>query len=339
MSKREPGADLLRCVALLFVVIFHSFLNNGYYFEPQTGAAMWLAGSLRWLSVSCIGLFLMLTGYLKSGKTDIRSCYRGLLPVLLGYLLAAVITIPIRHFVFGDVQPFSVWVTRLFSFRAIYYGWYVGMYLGLILLSPFVNMLLESLRETKYLLALALVMLTLTAFPGATPLQLFPDDWRSIYPLTYYILGAAVRRLQPGIRSWLGISAALAAAMLLGAATVLSTDKTLSEAFTWQFADLWIVLITFLLFTTLYRVEVRPALGRLLAFGAGGCYGGYLLSHLLDAWCYRLVPAWNTPERYPMVFLFVTFPIFLLSLLGGSLLGKLTGRLLPYGKEESQWPH
>ena len=47
MPKREPGLDLLRCIAFLFVVTFHSFLNNGYYSEPQTGVAMWLAGSFR----------------------------------------------------------------------------------------------------------------------------------------------------------------------------------------------------------------------------------------------------------------------------------------------------
>lgn len=145
MPKREPGLDLLRCIALLFVVTFHSFLNNGYYYEPQTGIAMWLAGSFRWLSVSCIGLFLMLTGYLKSGKTDVKDCYRGIMPVILGYLIAAVISIPIRHFAFGDVQNLSTWLTRLFGFSAVYYGWYVEMYIGLVLLIPFINMVIDHI--------------------------------------------------------------------------------------------------------------------------------------------------------------------------------------------------
>lgn len=43
MEKRESGLDLLRVIALLFVVTFHSLLNNGYYFEAQTGIAMLLA--------------------------------------------------------------------------------------------------------------------------------------------------------------------------------------------------------------------------------------------------------------------------------------------------------
>ena len=47
MPKREPALDLLRCTAFIFVVTFHSFLNNGYYFAPQVGISMWLAGSFR----------------------------------------------------------------------------------------------------------------------------------------------------------------------------------------------------------------------------------------------------------------------------------------------------
>lgn len=336
MSKREPGLDLLRCIAFLFVVTFHSFLYNGYYFAPQVGIAMWLAGSFRWLSVSCIGLFLMLTGYLKSGKTDLGACCRGLVPVLLGYLIAAVISIPIRHFVFGDVQSLSAWCTRLFSFSAVSYGWYVEMYIGLVLMMPFVNMALERLQTTKALLGLGIVMLVLTAVPGATPWVVFPDHWRSIYPLTYYILGAIVRRLQPKLRPWLGIAGAMTMSAILGAATALSTNGSLSEALIWEFPDLWIVFIVVCLFVALYRVQISPAVSRILAFGAGGCYGGYLLSHLLDAWCYKLVPRWRNPEHYWLIFLCITVPIFIISLLLGVLLERVSKRPCAHQKGASK---
>lgn len=323
MSKREPGLDLLRCIAFLFVVTFHSFLNNGYCYEPQVGVMMWLAGSFRWLSVSCIGIFLMLTGYLKSDRTDVKACYRRLVPVLLGYLIAAAISIPIRHFAFGDVQTFSTWLNRLFSFSAVYYGWYVEMYIGLVLLMPFVNLALERLQDTKALLGFAAVMLMITALPGATPRVVFPDYWCSIYPLTYYILGAIVCRLQPKISPWIGIAGAILMSAILGAATVLSTDDKLSEALTWEFPDLWIVFIVVCLFIALYRVKIPSALSRILAFGAGGCYGGYLLSHLFDAWCYKLIPGWRNPEHYALIFFCITVPIFLVSILWGTLIERV----------------
>lgn len=336
LGKRESGLDVLRVVALLFVVTFHSYLNNGYYYETQTGAFMLLAGSFRWLSTCCVGLFLMLTGYLKSERTGIKECYRALAPALLGYLLATVISIPVRHFVFGDQQSLGVWFKRLFGFSAVYYGWYVGMFIGLTLLSPFLNLLLQQLREPKKLLLFAAVLLFLTALPGATPLPVAPDFWRRMYPLTYYVLGAVLRRLQPKVRPWLALLAALLLAVVLGLATLLSTDGKLSEAFTQEFADLWITAVTVCVFLGLYRLRLPVAAQKVFRFAAGGCYGGYLLSHLLDAWCYRCFPQWQTPQNYPKLFLTVTVPIFLISLLAGKLLQWIVSALLHIGRRDAR---
>lgn len=322
MSERQSGLDILRCLALLFVVTFHSFLNNGYYYEPQNGYAMWLAGSFRWLSVSCIGLFLLLTGYLKSNQTEIGRCWRGLLPVLAGYLLAAVISIPVRHFLLGDRQPLGVWITRLFGFQGVYYGWYVEMYVGLVLLTPFLNRLLERL-DTKGLLLFAGGLLVLTALPGATSLVILPDYWRGYYPVTYYVLGAVIRRMQPKIHPAASLCGAAAMALLLGVVTVLSTDGQLSEAAVWEFPDIWITVISVLLFLSFYRWKLSAWAAKLAAWGAGGCYGGYLLSHLLDAWCYHLAPQWKNPQGYGKLFFLITVPIFLVSVAAGRLLEKI----------------
>lgn len=81
-KERVYGLDLIRCLAFLFVVTFHSFLNNGHSYVEQIGATVWIADTFRFLSISCIGLYLMLSGYLKCENTDIKSCYRGIVSVL-----------------------------------------------------------------------------------------------------------------------------------------------------------------------------------------------------------------------------------------------------------------
>lgn len=328
MTKRSPGLDLIRCLAFLFVVLFHFYLNNGYYVMPQKGVIMWLTGGLRWGIVSCIGLFLMLTGYLQSEKTSPRACWRSLPPVLLGYLLAALISIPVRHFLLGDARSMTTWIRRIFEFTGAYYGWYVEMYIGLILLCPFLNMILRQLKSTRSLLGFTAVLLILTALPGTVPYPLFPDYWRSFYPVTYYVLGAVVRRLQPKLSPWLGIAAAGAVALLMGTLTVLSTDGPLNDAVGWEFSELPIATVAVCLFVALYRVRLPQKLARILAIASGGVFGGYLLSHLLDSWCYKLLPQWWTPARYPLLFLCVTVPIFLISLLAGIGLDRLTKLIL-----------
>jgi len=137
---------------------------------------------------------------------------------------------------------------------------------------------------------------------------------------------AAIRRLRPAVPGWMGIAGALAVSLCMGVATVLSTDGSLSQAATWEFADLWVVFISLGLFLGLYRLRLPPLAAKIAAIGAGGCYGGYLLSHLLDGWAYRLLRQFHTPEGYPVVFVGVSLPIFLLSVTGGWLLERVTGR-------------
>lgn len=325
--ERTPGLDLLRCLAMLFVVLFHAFINNNYYIRPQTGFSMWLAGSFRWITVSCIGLFIMLSGYLQSEKTNIRACHRSLISVLIAYLVASAISIPIVHFVLGQPRTFTEWVKALLRFGGVYYGWYVIMHICLMLLAPFINVMIKKLSN-KGLILLSASLLVLTALPGSIRWPLFSAYWRGLYPLSYYVLGALIRRLQPKIPVWVGIGCAIAMAFILGTITILSTDRGFTKTHQWEFQDLWIVFIAVCLFVSLYRIHIPQGLQKILRFGAGGCFGACLISHLFDSWCYQLLPALNTPSRYFLQLLCVSVPIYIVSLLLGRLLQKFIELLM-----------
>lgn len=325
MKEREPGIDLLRCVGLLFVVSVHFFLYNGFYYEKQVGVSMWLADSFRWLFFGCNGLYMVLTGYLKSAQPMNRRYYRSLLPVIAGYVAAAAISIPIRHFVMGDKQTLAQWINRFMNFGGCYYGWYVEMYIGLLLISPVINLALAQCKGPKELLWLAGTMVFLTALPSMTDLVLAPDYWVFMYPLTYYVIGGVIRRLRPRIHPGLGIGLALLTAMGLGLATVLSTDGQYSDGYSQGYGGFWITVIVTSVFLGLYRLRPGKQLTGVLRWAAGGCFEGYLLSHLLDGWVYLAIPAWRTPEKYPVAYLCLTIPIFLASLLMGKLLHTVVG--------------
>ena len=332
MSKREPGLDLLRCFATFLVVMAHAFTTNGYTLRAQVGAAMWIAGSFQLMGRCSVGIFLMLSGYLQSRKTDWRSCYRTLPSVLVGYLLVAFISIPIRHFVFGDVQSLSTWMQRLFGYTGAYYGWYVEMYVGLTLLTPFINLSLKQL-STKGLLGFSAVLLFLSALPGLTPWVVVPSFWKFLYPVSFYVLGAIFRRVQPKIHPLMGFAAAFTSAFLMGAVTVLSTDGTFSDAMTWSFGDLGMVIVSVGLFVGMYRLKLPNGLGKFFAFAATGSYGAYLLSHLLDAQFYKFVMPWRREGRFLLIFLCVTVPIYIASMGMGIGLDRVTGLLLKLGEK------
>lgn len=327
MSKREPGLDFLRCFATLLVVSAHGFLSNGYTVRAQIGAGMWLAGSFQLLGRCSVGVFLMLTGYLQSQKTDWKSCYRRLPSILLGYLLVSMISIPIRHFVFGDVQSLSTWLQRLFGYSGAYYGWYVEMYVGLTLLTPFLNLGLKHMSN-RQLFGFSAVLLFLSSLPGLTPWVVVPDFYMYLYPVSFYVLGAIFRRVQPKIRPLFAISASLVSVLLMGAGTVLSTDGPFSQAITWSFGDLGMVIGAVGLFLGMYRIKMPDSLSRFFAFASTGSYGAYLLSHLLDAQFYRFVMPWRREGRFLLIFLCVTVPIYLASMVMGIGLDRFTRLLL-----------
>ena len=326
MKNRESGIDLLRCIGLLFVVGVHSFLNNGFYSEPQTGVLMWGANSFRWLFFCCNGIFMMLTGYLKSTKPWDRKYYRSLVPILISYLLTCVLSFPIRHFLLGEKLTMLQWLDKMVTFAN--YGWYVEMYIGLFLLSPLVNLALEHMTEPKQLLLAAGTLAGLTALPSITALNIIPDYWTSLYPVTYYVIGAVIRRLQPKLPRWICFGGVVLLAMGLGFATLITSPKYFNDGFGQGYGGFWTTIMVTLLFLGLYQVRVERKTGKILAWMAGGCFEGYILSRLLDVWVYALLPQWHTPEKYPLLFVCVTIPIFILSLLAGKGVNSLTGLLM-----------
>ena len=222
MRSRQPGIDLLRCLGLLFVNGVHAFLYNGYYYEPQMGILMWGANSFKWLFFTCNGLFLLLTGYLKCEKPLTKSYYRSLLPILTGYLLTCLVTFPIRHFLIGEKLSLYEWLEKMVTFGN--YAWYIEMYIGLLLLSPIINLALGQLKEPKQLYWAAGTMVVISALSSVTPINLAPDYWTSLYPVTYYVIGAVIRKLQPQIKSWLCLT--LAAAFSMASTKTLETFST-----------------------------------------------------------------------------------------------------------------
>lgn len=322
MQKRQPGIDLIRCVGLLLVVGLHSFLNNGFYSEVQKGPLMWAANGGYWLCYCCNGIFLMLTGYLKSTKPFSKDYYRSLIPVLAGYAMTCLISFPIRHFLLGEELEWWEWINKFVIFDN--YAWYVEMYIGLLLISPVLNMVMERLTSQREWLWLVGTMVTLSAAYALTGLNVIPDHWRQLYPLTYYVLGAAIRRWQPRVKPWLALGMANLTALGVGLATLLTTDQTVTKGFGQGYGGFWVTSIAVWIFLGLYRLEPGPKVSKALGWLAGGCFEGYILSRLLDVWLYDTLSFWHSPEFYPLLFVCVTVPIYIFSILSGKATHELT---------------
>ena len=337
--KRQPGIDLVRCVGLLFVVSVHQFLYNGFYYQPQTGALMWASNSCLWLFYCCNGIFMMLTGYLKCEKKFTKEYYKSLIPILMGYLFCCVIIFPLQYLLLAEKPSLSEWIDKLVGFGN--YAWYVEMYIGLLLISPGINLMLENIKSKKGLYLAAGVLFSLTALNSITAWNVIPDYWKPLYPVTYYVLGAVIRKLQLRLKPWQGLGLAAIVSMWVGLMTLLTTDKGFSNGYTQGYGGFWTTIITVLVFLSLHWLPIGEKTGKVLAWLSGGCFEGYMLSLIPDLWAYNLVKQWHSPDKYLLVYLCVTIPIFIVSLLAGKLvhtLAEKTYKLLFLRKKRERLP-
>ena len=346
MRQREYGVDLFRIMGLLFVNALHACLYNGFYSEAQQGGMMLIANSFRWLFFGCNAMFMLMTGYLKSGSTWGKGYYKSLVAVIVGYILTCVISYPIRYYWLDEKLPLENWVKMFFTFSN--YAWYVEMYIGLFLLSPILNLAVNSIHDNKRLWLLVLTLVCITSLPAETKVKgpdgnyaLIPDYWSGIYPITLYLIGAAIRKTKPKVPGWVGLTVAAAVAVGLGYNSLMTATKGFSSGYTQGYGGFWIMIMVTGLFLGVYNRKLPKPVGKTLAFFSGGVFEGYILSRLFDVWIYspnsyktwnggilapfgELVAQWHDPRYYWLIFLCITIPVFIISLTAGKVVNSIS---------------
>lgn len=219
-SQRICGLDLIRVVAIFFVILGHFFsLNTSYRNVPFHGGSLFIQGVMNSVFMVGVPLFMMLTGYLNIKKTPTKKYYKGMIRVLVAYLVFSIATILFRNYYFGEERSIVQWVLAILNYSAIPYAWYIEMWIGLALLAPFLNYLWHAIpnRREKVLLIVSLfVMTSLPDLGNRYGMYLFPAYFaQACYPLMFYFMGTFIREYQPTIKAWVGCSAIFAIALIM----------------------------------------------------------------------------------------------------------------------------
>lgn len=305
-KQRDFGLDLARAAAGVLTLSVHFFLNNGFYEAPVSGKTMLVACIVRMLCMTCVPLFLLITGYTCVGRKWSKGYYRKLLPVLFTYVLAGAACLAFRALWLGERFGLRDVVRQFTTYAAAPYGWYIEMYIGLFLLSPFLNAAWHALDKGAQK-ALMLSLVGLTALPGLVNQMgtLLPVWWVGIYPLTYYVIGAWLRENPPRLKSWQLLACWLGLAAAVGVKGYLTAG---GGSYLWMPEDQWgslaLTLEAVCLFSCLRRVrgEGLPApLRWCVTRVARLALPMYLVSYIADQIVYPVL-AQAVPEAHRRLF-------------------------------------
>ena len=259
---RDASLDLLKALAAFLVVFVHTYLIWPFYQEPMTGFRMAYLTFGRFVGLMCVPLFMTLTGMLCTHYTDHKKIGPAILRDLI--LLVLMITIKICEYTFYLGTPPSPRTAAGWYLNVDQY-WYFNMYLGLLLLSPYLNRLLRALSmEQKRGLVLALLFVT--SLRSVLPEGTIFVYWARLYPLSYYVIGACLKDLSLNIKKRY---VALALFLMLVLLTAMAMCGAQGDVFPWnliggyevEYNALPTVMITVLTILLLRGVRI-PALCR-----------------------------------------------------------------------------
>lgn len=192
--ERNFGVDLLKTVAMYFVVVTH-LLNLGGIIDvaKSGGATYWTVWTLRIAAYCCVNCFAMATGYLMVNRSF---KYRKIISLWVSVVFYLVIITAIYACFFtGKVS--LTWLPHIFMPVTYSSYWYFSSYFVLFFFIPYINILLNSINKRQYIILVltGFVLFSLSYIFKANQGSLFglQDGFSPIWLMYMYIVGAGIK--------------------------------------------------------------------------------------------------------------------------------------------------
>lgn len=345
MKERKLNIDLLKCIAIVFVVGVHFFLHTNYYGQSFTFKSIFLSSFIWMILMTCVPLFIMTTGYLMKDKTYSEDYFIKLLPVIGIYALTAAV------YTFFDMRVVNEkYLGKLFEniFSFSHYAWYVNLYIGLYMLIPFLNAGFNSLTSRKNQVVVLGILVLFTIVPPTLSLlnnneqnfmilpHIIPDYWKGLWPITYYLLGAflASSKKKSSFKELVFVIFIFDILSVFGLAAISETT------FGIEYRVLPVFLLSSLIFYSVIHLKVsikNEWLQRVVLFISKNTLPIYLLSVIGDYYWYpKMVEKWgdftNLFLRFPLIVIFLLIQAILMTFILNTLLKFIKTIILKFAK-------
>ncbi|WP_371926462.1 acyltransferase family protein [Sebaldella sp. S0638] len=198
LKVRNLGIDLIKIFAITFVLGIH-FLNVNHFLEtPFNNFPIFFQGFLRNLFILCVPLFIMSTGYLQNQKSISNRFYKKISSFILTYCLYVTLFIIYKTLFLNIPMNFFEVISFYFIFPGIF--WFFGMFIGLYLIIPFLNIIINSVTKKQFFLLIFILIFATCLQTIFESFKIGQTFWYNIFPICYYCLGAFINKYKPNIK-------------------------------------------------------------------------------------------------------------------------------------------
>ena len=318
-QNRIAGLDFIRVFASLFTIAGHFFvLNTPFRTTIYDGSFSLFIQSMANFIFKGTPFFMMLSGFLLSTKAFDKKYYKRGIKVILSYLFFSIITILFRRYYLQEDLSWTKWFLKILDFSAIPYAWYIEMWIGLFLLSPYLNIMYRNIDSKRLKYGLLAILIFLTAIPIFTNrygLHLIPGFWESIYPLTFYFIGAFIREYRPKCSFKVGIPIVLLISMINPLFNSLFVKNHTLIQIAADPSGIFGLLNSVIIFLMFYSIDIKSEwIKKVLSKLAQATLGIYLCCYIFDALYYPIfIKYFFVSQQQFGIYFFVIVPLIFFS--------------------------
>ncbi len=226
-GKREVGGDIARTVAVILVPLVH-FFGLTYYYSTEFSEEMIFPTAIRWLGVCAVPLFMIISGYFKVNAKISKKHYFTIIPLIFTHIFISCIRIWVDYKFHNENVDASYIADKLLYFN---YGWYIRLYIGMLLLMPFFNIAYKSIGDKWKKEVFILTLVGLNAL-GPLTFNVVPSSWLILYVFGYYIIGCYLSEYKVNVNPIFALMAFCGLLAVISVSTYLHCQGTV---FDWNF--------------------------------------------------------------------------------------------------------
>ncbi len=197
-KKRMANLELLRCVAMMMVVVLH-YLGKGRLLTDLTGESLGSVGTAAWLleafCIVAVNVYMLISGYfLCTSSFKLSRLLQLLLQVWL-YSAAFGILGAATGIIRETPVDTHYFLTLLLPVSMEHY-WFLTAYIFLYLLLPFLGVAVKRMTKRQMQVAIAVLLILFCVLKSLLPLRLETDEkgYDCLWYLCVFVSAAYLRR-------------------------------------------------------------------------------------------------------------------------------------------------
>lgn len=203
---------------------------------------------------------------------------------------------------------------EIISFNVGNYSWYIELYLGLILIIPFLNVMWNTISDKQGKKILIVSLIFISSLPSvinvynfkmsgwwSSPIisteyqKIIPDSWSALYPITYYMIGCYLKDFRLSIKKSINFILIVLTICAYGTYMYWRNKGSVFVNGAWcQWYSFFVVILTTLVFNVIIGMDFSKTPNKIRAiakFISDLTLGAYLVSVIFDIAFYDVLRA------------------------------------------------